>query len=122
MRVILCIVVLCLYVLAFNFYLWELTHQDILTFRETKLFYNYMTAGMILFCFADIKGGIVYDMHRQLNEICILTVLAHFTILILINHLIITKPLPILFIFNGLVFVVTVLITLAAVKHDFIKE
>lgn len=79
-----------------------------------------MTSGMILFCFADIKAGIVYDMHKQLNEICVLTVLAHFTILILINHLIITQPLIIFFTFNSLVFVITVMITISAKRHGFL--
>jgi hypothetical protein len=109
-------------VLAFNFCLWELTHEDLLTFRQNKLLYNYLTLGMIAFCFADIKVGIVYDIHKQLNTISILTVLANFTIIILINHLLITKSLFILSTFNLLIFVITVIITISAKRHGFLSK
>lgn len=122
MRVIICIIVLCLYVLAFNFHLWELIHEDLLTFRQNKLFYYYTTGGMIAFTFADIKLGIIYYLHEQLNTICILTVLTNFIIIILINHLIITKSLFILSTFNLLIFVITVIITISAKRHGFINK
>lgn len=124
MRVIICILALCLYVLAFNFYLWELTHQDILTYRGSKLCYSYITAGMILFTGLNRYIGINYHFHNQLNQICFLSILTNFALIILTLHglFIHAHPFVIFYTFNGSVFAVTVIVSICSNRHGFLQS
>lgn len=54
--------------------------------KEYKLFYNYLTAGMILFVLLDWKSGFQNYTHQQLNLACILCVIVHYILIILHWH------------------------------------
>lgn len=114
MRAAITLIALCLYVGAFNLYLYELTKVDI---RESKLFYNYTTAGMIAFFVIDLKTGFESFYHRQFNLACILAVIANFVLIILTHHLIITKPIPMFFTFNSIIFITNLIILTTLGRH-----
>lgn len=118
-RVLITAVALCLYVGLFNLYIYDLTRIDI---TSSKLFYNYLTAGMTLFYLTDWKVGFVNKYHEQINFICILCVLVNYILIILTHHTIITRPIDMFFAFNGGVFVVTILIVINFIKHGYHKH
>ena len=115
-RVSVTITVLCLYVLLFNIYIYELTQINI---QASKLFYNYLTLFMFVFIIADIKSGFVSSIHKQLNNICILCLIINYILIILTHHTILQKPKEVFFMFDGSVLAVTVLIFINLFKHDY---
>lgn len=111
--------VLCLYVILFNIYIYELTRIDI---KTSKLFYNYLTGCTLLFVLADWKSGFVSRWHEQINFICILCLIVNYILIILTHHTILLKPLPMFYAFNGGVLAVTVAILINGVKHGIFKK
>lgn len=106
------------YVGLFNFYIYELT-RTWFTPEGKRLFYNYLTMGMVGFTFADIKAGFVSYLHEQFNNICILSVVINFILIILTHHTILQNPIPMFFAFNGSVFAVTVMIGFSIIRHGY---
>lgn len=118
-RIALTILALCLYVILFNVYIYDLTRIDI---RSSKLFYNYLTLFMFIFIISDWKSGFVNDFHKQFNFICILSLIVNYIIIILTHHKIILSPLPEFFAFNGGVLAVTLIIVERGVRHGIFKD
>jgi hypothetical protein len=117
-RLLITTLALCLYVFLFNIYIYDLTRIDI---KSSKLFYNYLTAGMTLFYLTDWKVGFVNKYHEQVNFICILCVLVNYVLIILTHHTVITSPISMFYAFNGGVFAVTVLIVINFIKHGYYR-
>lgn len=110
--------ILIVYLVLFNYYIYELTLPD-MPIECKKLFYNYITLGMVVFTFADIKAGFVSYLHEQFNNICILSVVINFILIILTHHTILQNPIPMFFAFNGSVFAVTVMIGFSIIRHGY---
>jgi hypothetical protein len=117
-RIFITVAALITYLVLFNLYIFNLTRTDITT---SKLFYNYLTAGMTVFYVADWKCGFVNKYHEHFNFICILCVIVNYIIIILTHHTVIhnDKPQQLFWAFNGGVFAVTVLIVINFLKHGY---
>src|SRR5438046_2933976 len=103
-RIAIAVVALILYVGLFNLYIYGLHSFDI---KHSKLFYNYLTFGAILFFLADLKCGFVNDYHKQFNLILILSILLNYVLIICIHQEIINGVYPLFYIFNLSVFFIT---------------
>lgn len=119
MRIYITVIMLCLYVGLFNLYIYDLTRINIQT---SKLFYNYLTLGMVVFIVADWKAGFVSRWHEQLNFICILCLMVNYVLIILTHHTVLKKPIPMFITFNGTVLAVTILILINCIKHGYFKD
>lgn len=120
MRTAVTVVALILYVLSFNFYLYELTH--ILTHRKATLLYNSITLSMLLFFILDLKLGFVSHLHEQLNLLCFLSVIANILLIICTHLFLIREPLALFFIFNGSIFATTLMVAISMYRHGFFKN
>lgn len=111
-----------IYLLLFNFYIYELTHG--LSHRKCVLFYSYLTGGMTAICFFDRVHITRLTVHRQFNILSILSVLANFILIILTQHTVIsnTRDTAMFYTFNGLIVVVTIMIFISGIKHGIFKE
>lgn len=118
-RIYITIIAIILYVGLFNFYIYELTR---IPYRNAVLFYNYLTLSTVVYFLLDWKSGFINKWHEQLNLICILCVIVNYIIIILTHHVILTKPIPMFFAFNGGIFAVTILILINGVKHGYFKD
>lgn len=105
-----------IYVLLFNLYLYELTKIPI---KNSKLFYNYLTLGMLLFALLDLKAGFVGFMHTQLNLICFSCLIINYIIIILTHHVVLKNTDPLFYVFNGSVFATTLMIGSSIYRHDY---
>ena len=114
LRVYITVIVLAIYVGLFNLYIYDLTRLDI---KSSKLFYNYLTLGMVMFFIADWKSGFVNYIHEQFNLLCILCVIVNYILIILTHHIILTSPIPMFFAFNGGVCLVTMMIFISGIRH-----
>lgn len=110
--------VLCLYVIVFNLYIYELTRIDV---RTSKLLYNYLTAGTLLFVLADWKSGFVSRWHEQINFICILCIIVNYIVILFTHHTFLLNPIPMFYAFNGGVLAVTVLVIISSIKYGTFK-
>jgi hypothetical protein len=115
-RVFITITVLCVYVIGFNFYLYELTHH-FWSHRQKTLLYNTLTLSMLLFYFLDLKTGIVSYFHEQFNNVCYLSVIINFIIIILTHLTILEQPLFIFISFNSGMFIATLMLAIAGARH-----
>lgn len=77
---------------------------------------------MIVFFTADIKAGFVSNYHKQFNFLCILSVIINYILIILIHLTIIKSAAPMLLLFNGLVFAVTIMIGTNMRKYGYFKK
>jgi|GEM_PF-2977984 len=115
-RVYITIGVLITYVALFNLYMYEL---DFIPIKNSKLFYNYITFGMLLFALLDLKCGFVSFMHKQFNLICFICLLINYVIIILTHHTILRDCDPIFYSFNGAVMAVTIMIGSSIYRHGY---
>lgn len=83
-RTLLTIIVLCIYILLFYLYLWELSHG--LSYRRCALFYNYLTLVSLLFFVVDSWCGICSILHKYVNYLGLLSIAINFVVIILIHH------------------------------------
>jgi hypothetical protein len=121
MRTLLCLIIIILYVGLFNLYIYELTHPFI-SLQAKKLFYNYLTLGMIIFYVVDSKLGFDNWLHKQLNHISILSVIINFLLIILNWHLLLNDAVMMFWIFNSAVFLTTSMILISSIRHNAINE
>lgn len=108
--------IVVVYGLLFNLYIFELTH---LYWDEhyVKLFYNYLTLGMILFYLIDRECGFVGWFHKQFNWMCIISVIINYIIIILNRHGFFDDTAKLVFTFHSSIIVVTVLFIVSGIKH-----
>lgn len=115
-RLALTVIALILYVGLFNVYIYDLTRIDM---RCSKLFYNYLTAGAVLFYLLDSKLGFVNSYHKQFSLLFILSILVNYVIIILVLSLVLhdNKPKQMFYSFNISVFVITLTIFICELKY-----
>jgi hypothetical protein len=121
LRIAISIIILCLYVGLFNLYIYELTKIDI---KSSKLFYNCLTLGAIVFFLIDSKAGFVNIYHKQFNFLLILCVIVNYIIIILTHYGILdgNRPIPVFYSFNGSVFAITLIIFERSIKYKVFNE
>ena len=90
--------------------------------KQYKLMYNFITASMLLFSYIDIKTITDRYYHKKFNDVAFTALFANF-ILILLTHLQwIGEPVNMFLIFNGLIFVVTLMILISGIRHEAFSE
>lgn len=117
-RVIFTVIILCLYVVLFNFYIWQLTHIG--NGSQTKLLYNYITFFTLIFYF--INQYDTTQANEQLNKMIFFVILSNFILIILTHHRILTQAPPMFLSFNGLIFAVTSIIGITGYNHGYFKK
>lgn len=115
-RVAITIIVLILYVGLFNLYIYDLTRVDI---KTSKLFYNYLTFGGLLFFLLDIKAGFVNEYHKQFNLLLVLCILINYIIIILVHSEVLSSKntWPIFYSFDLSVFAITLTIFICEIRY-----
>lgn len=89
---------------------------------QLKLFYNYLTLGMIVFFLIDLKTGFESIWHKQFNLIAILCVIINYIIIILNHHGLLCDSIGVFWIFNGSVFVTSLMILTSGIHHGIFKK
>lgn len=72
---------------------------------------------MLLFYFIDLKIGIESWWHEQFNNICFLTVILNYVLIIFNHHEILTDPIDKFLCFNGSVIVTSIMILISGGRH-----
>lgn len=90
--------------------------------QSLRLFYNGITLGMVLFFFIDLKIGFESWWHEQFNTICILTVMINYILIILIHAKVLDDSFKEVIIFNGSVFVTSIMILISGGRHNVFKS
>lgn len=121
MRAAISFAALLLYVILFNFYIYELTNT-FLSYRREKLLYDYTTSGMVIYFLIDLKTGFENDLHEQANLICILAVIMNFLFIILTLHDVLADPVKMFLTFNGSIIVTTTMILFFGIKYEYFKD
>jgi hypothetical protein len=85
LRTALTLSVLIIYCACFNQYIYELT-RAYWDEHYIKLFYNYITLGMLLFYLWDRQGKFAGFFHAQFNKVCISCVIINYIIIIFNRH------------------------------------
>lgn len=115
MRTAFAIVILVLYVAAINYYIATLGGIPI---RYSKLIYNCATGLTVAFLFIDTP---VEYLHKQVNKINKVSLSINFIIIIFTHLLIISDPTNMLLLFNGSIFVTTLMIFVSGWQHGYFK-
>jgi len=118
-RLILTTIAVILYVGLFNIYILELTRCDI---KTEKLFYNYLTAGALIFALADLKAGFVNTFHGQFNLLLFLCIIFNYGLIILTHMQVLCQPFPMFYTFNGGVFFITVTIFFNEIRYKIFTD
>lgn len=120
-RLTLTVITLILYAALFNVYIFEITRIDINT---SKLFYNYLTAGAVLFYLLDSKFGYVNGYHKQFNLLLILCILVNYVIIILVHSGVLSfdRPKAMFYAFNITIFAITLTIFICEMKYKTFKD
>lgn len=110
------------YLISFNCYIYLLCN-GLLNPKERRLWYYFITAGMTIFSWIDLKTITPNWYHVQFNNIAF-SVLCLNYFLNIANHIgLLGSDAPDMFIsFNGLIFVVTAMVLIAGSKHDHFKN
>ena len=110
------------YLALFNCYIYLLCN-GMLNPTERRLWYYFITAGMTIFSWIDLKTVTTNWYHIQFNNIAF-SVLCLNYFLNIANHIgLLGSDAPAMFIsFNGLIFVVTLLILLSGGRHGYFKQ
>lgn len=119
MRTAIAITCLIVYVLVFNYYIQTL---GIIPIRFSKLVYNYTTCLMVVFLFLEESFGYVTYLHKQLNKVAKMSLIFNYVIIIFTHQLIISDPTNMLLIFNGSIFVTSLMILISAWQHGYFKQ
>lgn len=121
MRSIGCILVILIYISCFNLYLYELPRHN-WAIEHCKIFYNAITVVMITFCLVDSRIGFESQWHSEFNLICSIVVIINFIIIILTHLTLISDPILYCWIFNGSVFVVSLMVLISGGRHHEFNE
>ena len=121
MRSFICILVLAIYVALFNIYLYQLVNPD-WSMKIVKLFYNYLTLSMLIFCLWDTKLGFENEYHEQFNWMCWGCLIINYILIILTHHTILVNCFRMFICFNGSVFATSLMIFISAKRHGLFKN
>lgn len=113
--------VLLLYLIAFNAYIYLLSNS-MLSPKQYKLTYNYITAGFFIFTFIDRLMITEASFHSQVNIGCFFALVCNYLLIILTHHQIIMFPEYEFWLFNGLVFATVLPILIFGGKHGLLKD
>jgi len=121
-RAVITAIMISVYVLAFNLYIYMLSH-GLLGQSERRLMNYYITATMFCFCWYDLKNMTDTLYHSDFNNIAFSSVLSNY-VLNLINHhgLFNETGAQKFLIFNGLIFVITLSILISGIQHGYFKN
>lgn len=120
-RAIVNLIVLIINMGSYNFYVYELlfgTWEK----REAKALYYLTTFFVLLYLIIDEIIGYSSDTHKQISLICKLSVCANFLLFALILYDMLSMPILYLFLLNGSIFVLSVIILWSAIQHEFFKD
>lgn len=121
MRSVRCIVVLIIYCVLFNLYLFQLVNPHV-PMKQVKLLYNYLNIGMLLFYFIDLKTGFESGWHEQFNNICFLVVILNYVLIIFSHHGLLTEPVTMFLCFNGAVIATSLFLLISGGRHDVFND
>jgi hypothetical protein len=119
-RTILTLSVICIYTALFNLYIYELTHTywDV---HYVKLFYNYLTLGMLLFHLIDHMGKFKGFFHEQFNLVCVWLIVTNYLIIIANRHGWLSDTFRLTICFNTSVLLTTIIILWTGVRNRTLK-
>lgn len=120
MRSFICILVAAVYVALFNLYIYEFISPE-WNLKQCKLFYNYLTLSMLIFCLWDMKTGFENEYHEQFNLISCGCLIINYILIILIHHTAI-KDFRLFIYFNGSVFVTSMIAFISGKRHGLFKN
>lgn len=115
-RIYITVGVLLIYSLLFNGYIFELTHQTVLTAGGVRILYTSLTMGMVSFFLMDRFAGYVNYLHKQFSYLCMASVYSNWVLIIMI-HLSIIQGTICFYLFNGLIFANTLIIFTCMRRH-----
>ncbi len=122
MRVVITTLFLCLYFVLYFYYIYEWTNYDRLNDFQCRWFWQIINCGLLMFAFLDRRIKMVYNTHKQLNEVCFFSVIVNFLVNIFGMSKIINHPEPVFYIFNGICFALTIIILISSKRHGFFTE
>lgn len=121
MKSVLFMLVMILYIILYGGYLY--TEITVPYSRTALKVWNYSCIGGLTFSMLVLYlTGIETFIQQQLFIICFIILLVTFTIIILVNLLIVSNPYYILSIFYGSNFVFTVMVLISGLKHGTFKD
>ncbi len=90
---------------------------------ERRLMYYYITGGMTLFCWLDLKTITHTPHHVEFNNIAWGAIFANFVLNILNHHGLFNSDGASKFLFfNGLIFANTIIVLICMKRHGFFKD
>lgn len=114
-------IVLTMYGAATNLYLYEL-FWGIWEKRFAKGFFYLSTSMFLLYLVVGEVKKYTSNLDYQSNIICKLTIAANLMIFAFTQFDLIPKPIMYLFLLNGSIFAVSIIILLSGIKHDIFKD
>lgn len=106
------------FLISYNLYLYKMA-TVVCDMRIMKLWNYYSIGGLLCVVFFARALTALEKTIKVVAKICILTTIL--TIL-LTNHAIITNPYYLLFVFNGLIFVNTIIVLICMKRHGLIND
>lgn len=114
-------IALTIYAAATNFYLYELFWGD-LEMRINKGFYYLTSALFIIYLTAAEVKKYNCNIEYQSNIICKLAIAANLMIFAFTQLDLLPKPITYLFLLNGCIFAISVIILLSGIKYGTFKD
>jgi hypothetical protein len=93
-----------------------------MTVKECKVFYNCITLCMLLFVSFDYRNGFYSYWHLQFNAACFISLVINYILIILTHLQIINSPKDMFILFNGLIFVSTIVLFISLGRHGYLKD
>lgn len=106
---------------AYNFYFYELFYGS-WDKTQAKALYYLTTFLVLLYLIIDEIVDYSSDTHKQISLICKLSVCANFLLFALILYNVLSMPILYLFLLNGSIFVLSVIILTSGIRHEYFKE
>jgi hypothetical protein len=120
-RTILNLLILIIFMGCYNFCFYELlwgTWEKIIT----RLFYYKSTSVFLIVILIDELCKFSSDTHYQINIICKSTIIANFILFAMILRGTFEEPHIYLFLLNGSVLIISLIILFCGIKYDFFKK
>jgi len=113
------VLALLLYLIATNYYIYELT-RTWLSIKQKHLLCDYSIGGIILFYLINKNSG--NEISDEFNNVYLWAVVSNFILFIFTHAQILKQPIPMFLSFNGLIFAVTIMIAISAFRHGHFKN
>lgn len=84
--------------------------------------YDYITLAMIIFFMIDMKFGLSVGFHEQFNDLCVISVIVNFIIIICTHEKLLIEPSPTFFSFNGGMLIATIMILISCWRHGYFSK